>query len=217
MGKIRSSKIEDCPFIAEAIISAEKSNSDNLGLSLLFGLDESRVKELIISMLQEEIDGCEFSLSSFLIYEEELEPVATVGGWIEQFDENIGSGLLKSNLINFTFPKENLNLFEINSKVLSDLKIEREPLTLQIEYVYVKEKFRGKRIAEKLINEHIKESKLKFSKLKKVQVQLFKNNFTAFRLYMRIDFNTVEEFHSLNNEILSYLPFNAKLLMEKQL
>jgi len=56
-----------------------------LSYSTFFNLSEEQVRSYIIRMFEEEVDGCEFSLSSYLLYEYEGNPVASVGGWIEGF------------------------------------------------------------------------------------------------------------------------------------
>lgn len=62
---IRKAQLEDSKFLAEAIISAEKSNSDKLSLSTFFNLEEEKVEELVIAILDEEIEGCEFQWIAF--------------------------------------------------------------------------------------------------------------------------------------------------------
>ena len=64
---IRKATIKDVDFLAEVIIGAEKSLTNNLGIANFFELTEEKVKELIIAMLEEEVDGCDFSISSFFI------------------------------------------------------------------------------------------------------------------------------------------------------
>ena len=46
-------------------------------------MSEQSVKELIIEMLKQEVDQCEFSVKSFIIVEFEGKPVGGFGGWIE--------------------------------------------------------------------------------------------------------------------------------------
>lgn len=213
--RLRKATLQDAEFIAEVIIGAEKSNSKNLGLATLFDLQESDVKDLIVEMLEEEIDGCEFSVNSFLLIEYFEKPVAAVGGWVESLDEGIPSKVLKSNLVSFTFPKESIKYLHNHADIISDIQIEREKFSLQIEYVFVDKNHRGKRLAEKLINAHIAEAQAIYPELNKVQVQVFKNNSAAIKLYERIGFKTSKVYTSNNDEILEFLPFNQKLLMEK--
>ena len=88
---IRKAALKDISFLADIVIAAEKGNSDKLSYSTLFNLSEKKVKELIIAMFEEEIDGCEFSLSSYLITEYNGLPVAGFGAWVEGLSENTPS------------------------------------------------------------------------------------------------------------------------------
>ncbi len=212
---IRKATINDLSFLADGIIAAEKSNTDMLSLSTLFNLSETIVKDKIIAMLDEEIDGCEFSVSSFLITEYDRKPVAAVGGWIEGFVEDVPSKILKSNLIGFIFPKESIKFLQAHADIIEDIQIARERYSLQIEYVYVDNAHRGKRLAELLIKEHLKNGLSAYPNLGKAQVQVFNNNLSAIKLYERIGFRIVKSYKSNNKRILEFLPSNEKLLMEK--
>jgi len=212
---IRKATINDLSFLADGIIAAEKSNTDMLSLSTLFNLSETIVKNKIIAMLDEEIDGCEFSVSSFLITEYDRKPVAAVGGWIEGFVEDVPSKILKSNLIGFIFPKESIKFLQAHADIIEDIQIARERYSLQIEYVYVDNAHRGKRLAELLIKEHLKNGLSAYPNLGKAQVQVFNNNLSAIKLYERIGFRIVKSYKSNNKRILEFLPSNEKLLMEK--
>lgn len=215
--KIRKATLADISFLTETIIAAEKSNSGKLSFTTLFDLPEDRVSDLIRRMFEEEIDGCEFSVSSFLVTEYENKVIAAFGGWIEAWGEEIPSKILKSNLINFTFNTENLALLKSRSYIISDVLIEREKGTLQLEYLFVNEQHRGKGVGDNLIREHIKKALLLNIELQKVQVQLFANNHLARTLYERNGFYINKLFKSENVETLQYLPYNEKFLMEKKL
>ena len=64
---IRPATLDDVEFIATTIIEAEKSSTDKIGPANYFGISESDYRNYLIQMLEEEIDGCELSISSFLI------------------------------------------------------------------------------------------------------------------------------------------------------
>ena len=55
----------DIPFLVETIIAAEKSGTELCGLSNLLGLHEEQTKIGLTKILQEEIEGCEFSTTEF--------------------------------------------------------------------------------------------------------------------------------------------------------
>lgn len=214
---IRKATSDDLVFLAEVIIEAEKSGTDKLSLSTLFNVTESKVKEYIISMLDEEIDGCEFSVSSFLIIEYDKKPVAAFGGWIEGFEDEMSSSILKSNLINYTFDRESVQFLKSKAHLLKNILIDREDKSLQLEYLYVANEHRGKKLSNTLIEQHILNAKLLFPELKKVQVQVFINNIGAIKTYQNSGFSIAKSFKADSAELLDYLPFDEKYLMEKTL
>lgn len=213
--KLRSAISGDAAFIAETIMGAEKSQSDKLSLCTVFNLDEEKIHSLILKMLDEEIDGCEFSLSSFLILESGGRPVAAIGGWIEGLTDEMPSRILKSNLIAYTFPKESLQFARTKSDIISGIQIDRENMALQIEYVYISPDFRNKKLGDLLLQEHFRKARQTCPALKKAQVQVFKNNTAAIKLYERNGFTISKSFVTSHPDALTYLPFSEKLLMEK--
>jgi ribosomal protein S18 acetylase RimI-like enzyme len=214
---IRNAVAADADFIADAIIAAEKGETRRLSLGTLFNLPEAEIKKLLIQCLDEESSGCEFSLNSFLITEHAGEPIAAMAGWIENFETNIASRTIKTNLMRFVFPKESILNAYSKSDIIKDLLIEREKNTLQVEYVYTSNEYRGKGLAGNLIDEHIALSLVRCPGLIKAQVQVFKNNGSAIKLYERSGFKPARLFVSSNKEILQYLPYHEKLLMEKMI
>lgn len=213
----RPATINDVSFLADVIIAAEKSNSDKLSFSTLFNVPEDKAKSLVISMLEEEVDGCELSISSFLIAEKDGEAAGAFGAWIERFDESAASGILKSNLIGFTFGRDSIEFLMTKSHLVKELVTEREPMALQLEYLFVPVKHRGKGIADGLIQRLIAKGIQTYPGLKKVQVQVFKNNKPAVKLYERNGFAIARSYKCNDPEILDYLPFNEKYIMERSL
>jgi hypothetical protein len=214
---IRNAEQKDIPFLASAIIAAEKGRSDKLSYSTLFNLSQSRVKELVINMLEEEIDGCELSVSSFLIVEYDGVPVATSAGWIEGFGDNMPSQILKSNLIFNTFGKESIEFFKTKAHIVRDILIDRDPLTLQLEYLYIADEHIGKGLDAMLINKSIENSLQIYPALQKIQGQLFKNSIFAIIALRKKGFVIAKTCKATNKEILDYIPFDEKLMMEKQI
>ena len=214
---LRQANNEDIPFLAKTIMEAEKSGTEKFSFSTLFNKNEKEALQLIEQMLEEEIVGCEISINSFKVIKFDGKVVAAFAGWIETFDTEITSGLLKSNLIGYTFGKESIHFFMGKSNLLKEIQIKREPKTLQLEYLYVLPEYRGKKLTNELINKHINDARNLFLHLKKVQVQVFKNNSGAIKVYENCGFKITKVFKSKNEEILDYLPSNEKYLMEKKL
>jgi RimJ/RimL family protein N-acetyltransferase len=208
---------QDIDFIVLTILEAEKSGSDRIGLANVFNLSETELQDCLVKILDEEEEGCEFSLDSFIVAAVDNKPVAAFAGWIEGENEyNQPSAILKSNLISFHFPKDKI---KESSKIsfVKEIQIEREFSTFQLEYAFVAEEHRGKGLINAIIEELLKRAKLKNPNLKKSQVQVFGNNHGAIKVYERSGYTIRNIVKSKNLEILNYFPYNEKILMEKEL
>ena len=107
-------------------------------------------------MLEEEIDGCEISLSSFVVAEYEGQVVAARGGWLEgENEDRMPSALLKSNLFAYVIPKDILIRGSEHADIVHDIQIDREMGTYQLENSYTKAEFRGLHIMAKLDKYHL--------------------------------------------------------------
>ncbi len=213
--QIKAAVKNDIPFLTDTVIAAEKGRSDKLSYSTLFNVSESRAKELIMAMFEEEIDGCDLSISSFLVVEHNGEVVAALGSWIECFEGSLPSAILKSNLILHTYEKESIEFFKTVSHIIKDIFIEREPLSLQFEYIYISPAHLGKGLDTELFKKSEEIALAKYPGLQKAQSQLFKNNILAVIVLKKKGFNVVKSYKSNNTEILNYIAFNEKMLMEK--
>lgn len=212
---IRKAEVKDIPFLADAVIAAEKGSSDKLSFATLFNLPEEKIRTLLIAMFEEEIDGCEFSLSSFLVAESQGEYAGALCAWIEGFEGSMLSAILKSNLILHTFPKESFEFFRTVSPIIKDILIDREPLTLQLEYMHITDKYVGMGIDLALLTRNEENALAKYPALKKSQCQVYKNNIFGIKISLKNGFKIIKSYKSDNDDIFDYLPFNEKLLMEK--
>lgn len=213
---INRATINDIDFITDAIVAAEKSGTDNFGLAKLFGVDEETMKGYIHDMLDEEVDGCEMSLSSFLVARYKGNPVAAFAGWIEGCNEdNMPSSLLKSNLIGYILPQECLLSSREKSDIVKPLQIEREVSSYQLEYSYTKSDFRGKGIMMDIIEAHMEQAIT--AGCNKIQVHVFDNNRAAIRTYEKMGFEVKKNFLSSHPLTSEFFPSNNELLMEKTL
>ena len=213
---IRSASVADIPFLVDTIIEAEKSGTDKLSYSTIFGIAEEEIRNYIAEMLLEEVDGCELSVSSFLIAEKEGQIAAALSAWIEGKD-GISSTVLKGNLLNYILPKECLkNAIQVNS-IISEIHIEYHTNTIQIGAGYVAKEFRGNALLGILNNEIIERlSKLNPNVLK-VCVQIFGCNIPSIKTYEKANFKVELIKTSSTKEIHNYLPSNKKILMTKEL
>ena len=198
---IRKAKTEDIPFLADVIIASEKGMSENLSFTTLFNIPESRAKELIISMFEEEIDGCELSLSSFIVTEYNGKPISGSGAWIEGFNGCIPSKILKSNLMSYTFGKESIEFLKTKSHIIKDVLIDREPMTLQLEYFHILSEHQGKGLDTQLMNVIEENALAIYPELEKVQCQIFKNSIFAIKILIKHGFTIVKKYKADNEDI----------------
>ena len=214
----REAKVEDIPFLVEVIIEAEKSGSDTIGLAKTFDIDEPDLRKYLTQILAEEIDGCEFSVSSFYVAEYDGFPVAAVGAWIEgENEDSLPSTILKANLLSYVLPREKFSrLFKI-SEIIKDIQIERKMHTLQFEYSFVKPEHQGRFLFYDLDKKIIAKVKFQNNTVKKAYAQILESNITAIKLSQIMGYKIVARFESKHPEILNYLPCNVKLLLERDI
>ena len=112
---IRRATLEDIDFLVDTIVAAEKSGTYNFGLAKLFELSEEEMRACIKAMLDEEIEGCEFSVSSFMVAEDNGQVVSAFAGWVEGRNEDeLPSAILKSNLVGYCLPVDNVKRSQKN-------------------------------------------------------------------------------------------------------
>lgn len=215
---LRKATAKDIPFLADVIIAAEMSGSDNCGLANQFEITIEELRGYITKMLEEDVDGCEFSLSNFLIIEYDGEPVAAGGGWREGFnDSEMSSALIKSSLISCYIPKENVKKSYLKADIAKEIQINREFGTYQLEYAYVKKEHQGHSLYDWIIEELIERAQKQYTDLKKVQCHVFEANKAVPLLLRLMGFKVIQKFVSSNPETIHYYPDNVILLMEKYL
>lgn len=213
---IRPATLGDVEFIATTIIEAEKSSTDKIGPANYFEITEADYRKYLIQMLEEEIDGCEISISSFVVAEYEGEVVAARGGWLEgDNDDNAPSSLLKSNLFAYILPKENLMKGQSKYDIVKDIMIEREMGTYQLENSYTKAEFRGLHIMGLLDGYHIDIAIKKG--VKKIQAHVSKENEKSLRACERSGFHVVRYYTSHHPQVKEYYPDDTMVLLERDL
>lgn len=214
--KIRKATLNDVDFLVDTIVAAEKSGTDNFGLAKLFELSEGEMRTNIKTMLEEEIDGCEFSVSSFLVAEHQGKVVSAFAGWVEgQNEDELPSAILKSNLVGYCLPVEKVLKSQSKLEIVKPLQIEREEGTYQLEYSFTNPDDQGKGIMGAIIDAHIQQAVSLGTK--KMQVHVFENNPAAIRTYEKKGFKVVCRYESTHPLTLEYFPFNVELLMELEL
>ena len=218
---IRKAQIEDIPYLVDAIISIEEcKNSDTF--SNLFGCNSVQTKEYLKSFFldNENLDN-EFSLNSYIIAEIDNE----YAGSASLIKTNADYYQNKSDLYPIHLQKEHLLAFINNVKTIETLLEEYDeinnvktlPTTKNtsddlffIEYIFVNQKYRGKGIANKLIDEIAQKNKLR-----EVYLNVMDNNLNAINAYKKIGFKEYKtvEIDTIDNTIFPSI--TKKILRQK--
>lgn len=210
----RNAGIDDIPFLVSTIIEAEKSGTDTLSYSEIFGLSEEDTRDYLSKMFLEEIDGCELSVSAYLLAEKNGATVASVSAWVEG-SEGISSTVLKGNLLSYILPKKCIERAVAFAPLLGTLNIEYIPGSIQIGVVFVTEEGRGKGLANTLINQQVIRLKENNPAVSEAYVQVFSNNIPAISAYKKAGFFVQGTKASPDTTILKLLPSDKKILMKK--
>jgi ribosomal protein S18 acetylase RimI-like enzyme len=210
----RNATFADIPFLVETIVEAEKSGSGVLSYSEIFGLSEEEVRIFIEKMLFEDVDDCELSISSFKVVLSNNRIVGAVSAWIEGYN-GVPSVILKGNLLNFVFPKGSIERAKSYHPLLKQLHLDNKKNTIQIGLVYVIEEFRGRGLVQFLLDYHINSLNEIKQNIESIFVQVFSNNTSAIKTYIKYGFEIVDSKKSIDNRIISLLPSNEKFLMKK--
>lgn len=214
--KFRKATIEDIPFLVETIIEAEKAGTDILPYNTIFGLTENEAKKYIAEMLDEEIDGCELSLSSFLLAETDNKIVGASSAWIEG-SEGISSQIIKGNLLKYTLPPKAIQQALTLNEIIHDLYFDHKKNTIQFGVGYVAKEYRGHNLFGQLKNKQIEMLKENGKNITEAYVDIFGVNKSAIRANEKLGFKLVDVKETKRIEILNILPSSKKLLLRKNI
>jgi ribosomal protein S18 acetylase RimI-like enzyme len=210
---VRRASLADIDFLAKSIIESEKAGTDTLSYTTIFGLSESDATALIKEMLLEEIDGCELSLSGFLVAEFEGKLAGAMCTWIEG-EEGISSSILKGNLLSHYIPKELLIKASEVSKAVSSLAIDYVEGSLCVGIVYVSQEYRGNNLVNILLEKHILDAQGKYPNID-VYIQVFDCNISAVKAYKKVGFEEFVTTEISKEAANNLLPSNKKIMMKK--
>lgn len=211
---IREARSDDIPFLVDTIIEAEKSGTDTLTYTTIFGLTEEESRDYISKMLKEDIDGCELSVSGFILAEMNGSVSGAVGAWIEG-SEGLPSSVLKGNLLSYILPSSCFERARSLGDIVNDLHIEYIDHTIQIGLVYVSQQARGQGLVSMLIDEKVRMLKEKDPEVSDVYIQVFGNNMAAIRAYEKAGFKNIFTKNTTLSETINYMPDSCKVLMHK--
>ena len=210
---IRSALLKDIDFIIETIFQAEKSGTDICALLSLWNCDESQLRIYLRAILEEEIDGTEWSISSFVVAEISNEVVGAFAGWIEGENEwELSSSTLKANLMKANLPMEIILNMSNFQREIASIYLDRTFGSLQLEYAFVLPQFQGMAIIGKIIDFICTKNK----GVQMSEVQVFSNNVSAIRAYEKMGFVRTFETALIDGEN-NIFPNNVKWKLTKYL
>ena len=212
----RRATAQDSDLIVEAIIAAEKSNSELLSYAAIFNMKEEAVAGLLKQALEEDVHGQEICASHFVIAEVDGMAAATCASWIEG-QTGAPSGQLKANMLFHLLGKETWAKAAEKLRAVSEMTIARSEGAVQLGSVYTRSAFRGRGLTSMLINEHCRLQKEEDPALTRAQLMVFKNNTKAMNAYAKSGFRQVFERTSANRLLESIFPCRIRIMMEKQL
>jgi len=215
--QIRKAGPNDVEFLVETIVEAEKSGGDIFSYTTIFGLDEAESRKYIHRMLEEEVDGCELSVSSFYVAVKKGVLIGAVSAWIEGLAGP--SSILKGNLLQVTLPKSCFKSLAAAGRMLNELQFDHKNDTIQLGLVYLTSAARGKGLVKDLIHFAVSDLKMHNPQIPcdEVYVQVFGGNIPAIKAYEKVGFDVADSKQSACQDAGKYLPSNSKLLMKLKL
>jgi ribosomal protein S18 acetylase RimI-like enzyme len=212
--KLRYADFSDIDFVVNAIVESLKSGTETVVYCKLFNIDIEQFKEIAKKMLNEDFEGHDFHLGSFLIAEVDGIPAGTCTAWVENCS-GVPSSIIRANLLLEFIDGELLKDLHDKFNLMHQTHLNRDKNSLQIEFVYVDPKFRGKGIAPLIIEGHIQRLKKRFPDITKAQVIASKTNDNALKAYQKIGFETVIEKEVTDPEAIKLIPATKIVLMER--
>ncbi|MCK9210885.1 MAG: GNAT family N-acetyltransferase [Ignavibacteriaceae bacterium] len=206
----------DIDFVIEAIIEADRCNTEQISYCNIFNLSLGEFKDILRNILVEDIEGHEFCLSCFLVAKVNGINAGACCSWIEAID-NTPSYLIKYSLFSQYLTEEKIEYSKKIAPIIKGLHIDREKFVLQIESVYVNKNFRGLGISSKIINEHFRRKMLQHPNLERSQLIVTNDNDSAVNVYKKLGYKVLKKFKVDNDIVLTILPSNCLILMEKNL
>lgn len=210
---IRAAESRHIPFLIEAIISADKGLGTVCSYCGLFNINEDQFRSILTDIFEEDIEGCEFGVSSFLVVEDNSQAVACVSSWIEEAD-GVPSWLIRMSALSHFLNQENLDHIKPLKSLTESMLLSRTPEALQFESVFVHPSHRGKGLVHKLFKAHL-ENHLEFSpQTQKPELLTYVHNIQAIKAYEKLGFEIVETSSSQHPDVLKYYPDNGMIRMQ---
>lgn len=212
----RDATTSDVDFIVETIIEAEKSGTDCISSCNIFCFSPEYFKSLLKNILLKDYSDYEYSLSGFTVAEYLGYPIGALGSWIEE-ENDTPSFMIKANELIPSILAEKKEIAINNLKAIRGFSLKLEKQAVQLEYGYVVEEHRRKKVFTNLILQNIKKHVTRKASFNLIQTNMLKANYKSFNAYVNLGFVINEEKIMTNSEVLTLFPSDTKvsLMIEK--
>jgi len=211
---VRRAVKEDISFIAHAIWEADRSGSDQSSYGALFQLSQSSLLDVFRSLLEMELEDCEFSLSSFCIVEVEGQRAATCASWIEGAQE-IPSWQMKFSALRYVLNESSLASFQALQSKVKGVMPDRTSGTMQLEAVYVDPLYRGLGMVQRMIEEQREWNQAQGLTEMNWELVTYDNNHRAIQAYTKLGFRVKNQTKLSDPEVAKIYPSDGMVLMQK--
>ena len=210
---IRQAIPEDIPFLAKTIVEAEKSGTEHAIMAKYFGISDDDLLKYMERALEEETDGCEFSVSSYIVADYKGRAVSTQAGWMEGYYDGIPSEVIKSNLLMYVLPREVILGTKERAEIAKTLHVGRDMGTYQLEFSYTEPEVRGRNLVQRVIMEHCRRAKYQYH-ARYIRCHQMEINEKSVRSKENFGFHLLKRVVSNDPRILEIYPDNVLRVIE---
>ena len=211
---LRRATNSDLNFLISVIIEADKSGTNKSAYCSLLGLNETELTDLFTRIFKHPLFGCEFSISTFCVALHNDQLIGACASWIEALDD-IPSWQLRMLGIREEASPESYNRMLSKKDIVSSLMPERNPLSLQIESVFISPEYRGKGLFKKMIDFHLNEALKESPAVQSMEIIVYDNNMAAINSYKKAGFNIKNTTKLNHHDILLEFPSDGMVLLFK--
>ncbi|MCE3007296.1 MAG: GNAT family N-acetyltransferase [Bacteroidetes bacterium] len=213
---IRPATEADVPFLAWVLLQAEASGTQVISYQRLFQLADNELQDLVTTLLEEEIAGCDLSYVNYAIAEVDGQPAGACAAWIEA-QSHAPCQLIRGQMLAYALGPERLQAAKPRLDILAELNLNRTPGSLQLESFAVRPEYRGRQISTQLIHHHLQHYQAAHPALALAEIQLMAENETALHAYLKAGFEVAERRNSAHPDITRLLPGREKILLRRAL
>lgn len=204
---IRKAEVSDCNFIAKIILLAESTGFEITSYTKMFGKTNDELLPYFEKMINNETNGHPLTYKSYVIACVDNVPASAISVYKE--GEYGDSNHLMTGALMTGFDRKSVAAAFGFLKIHSDISIQKKINTLQIDCVATLPEYRGKGILKRLLSET--EKMAHNAQLNEIQIQVWKKNEGAVKVYEKSGYKIVTEMMSNTDS------GNGKTLMVKKI